>query len=250
MDLDLRDKCALVSGGGSGIGAATARLLAEEGARVAILDVAVEAAAAVAASIEKKRGTALAISCDVSDPVCVDEAVARVRDAWKRIDILINCAGVLFAKPFLESDPGEWRREVDVNLYGVLNLCRATLPSLRGQGEGRIVSVASDAGRVGERGMATYAAAKAGIIAFSKSLAREVGQEKITVNVVCPGSTKTPMLREILTPELEERWVKSYPLGRLGEPEDIANAIAFLASKRAGWITGQAISVNGGFSMA
>jgi 2-hydroxycyclohexanecarboxyl-CoA dehydrogenase len=155
---------------------------------------------------------------------------------------------VIVGGNFADSAPEAWKPEIDVCLFGVLHCCRAVLPIMAEQNQGRIVNIASDAARVGEKQMAVYAAAKGGIVAFSKSIAKDHGRHWINVNVVCPGTTKTPMV-SFLTPELEAKWVKSYTLRRLGQPEDIADAIVFLLSDRASWITGQTISVNGGYSM-
>jgi len=245
MELGLNEKVALVTGGASGIGKATATLLAREGARAVLIDLDAGAARSAAKEI---GGETAGIGLDMTDFDEVARIFADIRERYGRIDCLVNAAGVLVGGVFIESTPEGWRREMDVCLYGVMNACRAALPVMAEQKAGRIVNIASDAAKVGEKQMASYAAAKGAVVAFSKSIAKEHGRNAINVNVVCPGTTKTAMT-SFLTPELEAKWVRTYPLQRLGEPEDIAGMIVFLLSERASWITGQAISVNGGYSM-
>ncbi|MFQ5458887.1 MAG: SDR family NAD(P)-dependent oxidoreductase [Myxococcota bacterium] len=249
MDLGLSEKVALVTGAASGIGRATAALLAGEGARVVLIDRDGDAAMRAAKAI---GGEASGVALDVTRFDAVESAFGAIRDRCGRIDCLVNAAGVLVGGNFVESSPEGWRREIDVCLFGVLNCCRVAVPVMAAQKEGtkggRIVNIASDAAKVGEKMMASYAAAKGAVVAFSKSIAKEHGRDAVNVNVVCPGTTRTAMTA-FLTPELEAKWVRSYPLRRLGEPEDIASMIVFLLSDRASWVTGQAISVNGGYSM-
>ncbi len=249
MDLLLKDRVVLVTGGASGIGKATAALLAEEGSRVVVIDR--EATAAEAAARETGDDTT-GVGLDVTRFEDVRAAIGDIHGRFGRIDGLVNAAGVLAGGRFVETEPVNWKREIDVCLYGVLNCCHATLPIMSGQNGGQngggIVNIASDAAKVGEGRMASYAAAKGAVVAFSKSIAKEHGRDGINVNVVCPGTTKTAMTA-FLTPEMEAKWVRSYPLRRLGEPLDIANMIVFLLSGRATWVTVQAISVNGGYSM-
>ena len=246
MDLELSNKVALVTGGASGIGRATGAALVAEGARVVLLDLDGNSAEKAAKEL---GGDTTGFGLDVTRYSDVESAVADARQRLGQIDCLVNAAGVLVGGSFAGSSPDDWKREIDVNLSGVMNCCRAVLPIMAAQGRGRIVNIASDAAKVGEKQMAAYAAGKGGIVAFSKSIAKEHGRDNINVNVVCPGTTKTPMTASLLTPEVEAKWIRSYPLRRLGRPEDIADAITFLLSERASWITGQAISVNGGYSM-
>ena len=245
MELGLNEKVALVTGGASGIGKATGTLLAREGARAVLIDL--DAAAAQGAAKEI-GGETTGVGLDMTVFDEVERVFADIRERYGRIDCLVNAAGVLVGGFFTESKPEAWQREMDVCLYGVMNACHAALPVMVEQKSGRIVNIASDAAKVGEKQMASYAAAKGAVVAFSKSIAKEHGRNAINVNVVCPGTTKTAMT-SFLTPELEAKWVRTYPLQRLGEPDDIASMIVFLLSERASWITGQAISVNGGYSM-
>jgi NAD(P)-dependent dehydrogenase (short-subunit alcohol dehydrogenase family) len=185
---------------------------------------------------------------------------AAALEGLGRVDVLVNNAGIVTERLFAESAPAEWRREVDVTLYGTLHVTRAVVPHMLARRAGRIVSIASDSARSGQARISVYAAAKAAVVAFSKSLAQEVGPAGITVNVVCPGSTNTDMRRAReaavlakLGPEKyadrERKVLAVYPLRRIGEPADIADMVVFLASARASWVTGQVISVNGGFTM-
>lgn len=246
MNHGLKGRRALVTGGAQGIGREIAALLREEGADVAIADFDREVGAQAAAELGVR-----AVTMDVTDRAIVEDAVAHVLDELGGIDILINNAGGQSAGvPFLEMTPEQCEAEVNRTFYGVLNCCRSILPHMVEQGYGRIVNLGSDAARIGEPRMSVYAGAKSGIIGFSKSLAKEVGGSGITVNVVCPGTTKTRAATRITeSPEALAKVVRRYPLGRLGEPRDIANAVVFLASDAASWITGQTLSVSGGYSM-
>jgi 2-hydroxycyclohexanecarboxyl-CoA dehydrogenase len=245
VDLELKDKIALVTGGASGIGRATAARLTGEGARVVILD---KDAGAAEGTARELGENATGFGLDVTRYQDVMRLMGDVHRRFGRIDCLVNAAGALAGGNFVDSTPDAWGPQIQVCLFGVLHCCRAVLPIMAGQNGGRIVNIASEAARVGEKQMAVYSAAKGGIVAFSKSIAKEHGRHWINVNVVCPGTTKTQMT-SFLTPELEAKWVKSYPLRRLGQPEDIADPIVFLLSDRASWITGQTISVSGGYSM-
>jgi 2-hydroxycyclohexanecarboxyl-CoA dehydrogenase len=167
-----------------------------------------------------------------------------------RIDVLVNNAGWDKASPFLDSDPADWDRAIAINLYGVLHTCKAVLPVMAGQDSGAVVNLGSDAGRVGSSGEAVYSAAKGGIIAFTKSLAREMARHQIRVNCVCPGPTDTPLFASFAGPQLRESLIKAIPFRRLGQPADIANAVAFLASDEASFVTGQTVSVSGGLTMS
>jgi 2-hydroxycyclohexanecarboxyl-CoA dehydrogenase len=217
-----------------------------------VTDVRLDAARETAALIQESGGIAVAWRLDVADRASVQGAVNEVRAEFGRIDILVNNAGWDKVEPFLESDESTWDRIVAINLYGVLHMCKAVLPGMIEQGYGRVVNIGSDAGRVGSSGEAVYSAAKGGVIAFTKTLAREMAQHKITVNCVSPGPANTPLLAGIAAenPKLVTALERAIPLRRLAEPEDIANAVAFLASDDAAYITGQTLSVSGGLTMA
>ena len=247
MDLYLKGKAALVTGAGSGIGRTTALLLAEEGVRVCCSDLFEDKAAETANMIGERGGTAIGSVCDVTDYERVKETVAQAVDNFGRLDILINSAGLAMGNLFAETDPQDWSREIDVNLVGTMHCCHAAIEHMIPKRYGKILTIASDAGRVGEKRMSVYGAAKGGVIAFSKCLALEMARFKIHVNAVCPGVVNSPMT-SWLTEEMQQEWAKHYPLRRLGEPEDIANMLVFLCSDRTSWMTGQTISVDGGFS--
>lgn len=244
--MDLDGHAAIVTGGAQGIGRGIALALAAEGADVAIFDVDPNAATEVAAVIRATGRRAMALEVDVTDTRRVDAATAEVGTAWGRVDVLVNNVGWTPNEPFVDSKPETWRRIVDVNYVGALNCTHAALPIMLEQRSGRIVSVASDAARVGTPREAVYAGAKAALIGFSKSLAAEVARHGVTVNVVSPATVDTPLLRFMLTAEQIERRRQANPMGRLGRPEDVAAAVVFFASPRAGYVTGQVLSVNGG----
>ncbi len=244
----LAGKVALVTGAGSGIGRAIALRLATEGARVAVTDLDPEAARKVAGDA---AGGALALRLDVTDATSIRDAVEETERALGPIDVLVNNAGWDKVEPFIESDPATWDRLIAINLKGPLLCTRAVLQGMIARRSGRIVSIASDAGRVGSSGEAVYSAAKAGVIAFSKTLAREVARHGINVNVVAPGPTDTPLFAGIArdNPKLGQALERAIPLGRLARPEEIAAAVAFLASDDASYVTGQTLSVSGGLTM-
>lgn len=247
-------KTIVLTGGGGGIGGATCRRLAAEGGRVAVLDLNLEAAEKVAAEIRGADGVAEAFRCDIADRAGVDAAVAAVEAKLGPIAVLVNNAGWDIFKPFVKSTTDEWQKLIAINLTGALNMHHAILPGMVERKYGRIVNVASDAGRVGSSGESVYAACKGGLISFSKTLAREHARHGITVNVVCPGPTDTALLSGFAAaagnPEkLLEAFTRAIPLGRLGKPDDLAGAIAFLASDDAGFVTGQVLSVSGGLTM-
>jgi 2-hydroxycyclohexanecarboxyl-CoA dehydrogenase len=249
MDLGLRDKIAVVTGAGSGIGRAIALSLAGEGARVVTTDLNGEQAEATATEISRSGGMAVGMALDVTRYSQVQAAVHQVQQRFGRIDVLVNCAGAWRVNLFVDSQPDDWAFEVNVCFMGVVNCTRAVLDAMIAQQGGKIVNISSDAGRVGEVRQAVYSGAKAAVIGFSKAVAKEVGRYNIHVNCVCPGFTKTPATTDRLTPDLEERIVRFYPLRKLGTPEDVAKAVTFLASDGATHITGQTISVSGGYSM-
>ncbi len=242
----LDDKIAIVTGAGQGIGKATAEKLATEGATVIVADVDGATAAQTAAALP----AAVAIRVDVTDGQGVQALANRVAAQFGRIDVLVNNAGWDKASPFVDSDPADWDRAIAVNLYGVLHTCRAVLPVMAGQGSGAVVNLGSDAGRVGSSGEAVYSAAKGGVIAFTKSLAREMARHRVRVNCVCPGPTDTALFASFAGPKLREALTKAIPFGRLGQAADVANVVAFLASEEASFVTGQTISVSGGLTMS
>ena len=246
MSGDLAGQVAIVTGGGQGIGRGIALALAAEGADVAIFDVSKPLGEEVAGDVRGIGRRALALDVDVTDLARVEAATAEVVAALGRLDVLVNNAGWTPNEPFAGSAPETWHRIVAINYLGVLNCTRAALTAMIPARGGRIVSIASDAARVGTPREAVYAGAKAAIMGFSKSLAAEVARHGITVNVVSPATVDTPLLRGMLTPEQIERREKANPMGRLGRPEDVAAAVLFFASPRAGYVTGQVLSVNGG----
>jgi 2-hydroxycyclohexanecarboxyl-CoA dehydrogenase len=250
----LETKTALVTGAGGGFGTAIARRLAEEGATVAVNDIDEQRAEATVEAVETVGGEAFPAVGDVTDLEEMRAVVAAVADR-AGLDVLVNNAGWDRIEWFLEQDPSVWDRIVDVNFRGQVHCARAVGEVLAERGEGgRIVAIASDAGRVGSSGEAVYAGTKGGVIAFHKTLARELARDGITANVVCPGPADTPLTREMREEsELAEKILGSMerqiPLGRMTDPEDVAGAVAYLASDDAAFVTGQVLSVSGGLTM-
>ncbi len=249
MDLGLKDKVAIVTGGGGGIGAQTCRTLAEEGAHVAVVDLNLENARKIADEVNSMGVKALPLQIDVSLTEQAEQMVQQTLSEFGKIDILNNIAGLAMPRFFKDSTKEIWEMEVNVCLYGVMNCCKAVMEPMMEQNHGKIVNVSSDSGKAGEKLMVSYSAAKAGIMGFTKSLAKELGRNWINVNAVCPGTTMGTAMTALINEELEKKWVKQYALRRLGTPEDTANTIVFLSSEAASWITGQAVSVNGGYFM-
>ena len=251
----LKGKIVVVTGGGGGIGSATCRRFAEEGARVVVADIGAAAAERVAEEIRAAGGEAVTLVVDLTDAAATAAGVAEVEGALGPIDILVNNAGWDLFVPFLKSEPDFWSKIIDINLRSVLNITKPVLASMVARGvAGRVVSIGSDAGRVGSSGEAVYAACKAGVIAFMKTLAREHARNGITFNTVCPGVTETAMLESFMEAagdkdKLRVAFTRAVPLGRLGKPEDLPGAILFLSSDDAAFITGQVISVSGGLTM-
>ena len=248
------NKTVVVTGGGGGIGGATSRRFGLEGARVAVFDLNLAAAEQVAAQIRAAGATALALLCDITDRASVNAAVAATEEALGPIDVLVNNAGWDVFKPFTRTEPAQWDKLITINLVGALHLHHAVLPGMAARKAGRIVNIASDAARVGSSGEAVYAACKGGLVAFSKTIAREHARHGITVNVVCPGPTDTALFADYKegagNPEkLMEAFTRSIPLGRIGQPADLPGAIVFFASDDAAFITGQVLSVSGGLTM-
>ena len=244
----------VVTGGGGGIGGATCKRFAQEGAKVAVFDMNLAAAQKVADEIKAAGGTAAAYACNITDRAAVDAAVAATEAQLGPINVLVNNAGWDIFKPFTKTVPAEWDQLIAINLTGALHMHHAVLPGMVARGGGRIVNIASDAARGGSSGEAVYAACKGGLVALSKTLAREHARHNLTVNVVCPGPTDTALLAGFAegasNPEkLMDAFKKAIPLGRLGQPDDLAGAIVFFGSADAAFITGQVISVSGGLTM-
>jgi 2-hydroxycyclohexanecarboxyl-CoA dehydrogenase len=242
----LTDKIAIVTGGGQGIGRAIAEKLAAEGATVVVTDLVGQNASQTANGLPG----AVAMGVDVTDRQGVQAMADQVVQLLGRIDVLVNNAGWDKASPFVDSEPGDWDRAIAVNLYGVLHTCKAVLPIMAAQGSGAVVNLGSDAGRVGSSGEAVYSAAKGGVIAFTKSLAREMARHQVRVNCVCPGPTDTALFASFAGPKLREALTKAIPFRRLGQPADVANVVAFLSSDEASFVTGQTVSVSGGLTMS
>ncbi len=243
-------RVALVTGGARGIGRGIVHALAQDGHRVAIADILDELAAEVASETG-----ALAEHLDVTDAGSVDAGIASIERQLGPIEIVVNNAGWDALVPFLDTDEEFWDRLIEVNFKGCLRTCRRLVPGMIERRYGRVVNVASDAARVGSSFEAVYAGAKGGVVSFTKTLAREVARHGITANAVCPGPTQTPLLEEMLAASAQsanivERVRRAVPMRRLGEPADVAAAVAFLASDRACFITGQTLSVSGGLTMA
>jgi 2-hydroxycyclohexanecarboxyl-CoA dehydrogenase len=244
----------VVTGGGGGIGGATCRRFGNEGARVAVFDLNQEAAEKVASAIRAEGGTAEAFKCDITDRASVDAAVAATEAKLGAIDVLVNNAGWDVFKPFTKTEPAQWDKLIAINLTGALHMHHAVLPGMAARKKGRIVNISSDAARVGSSGEAVYAACKGGLVAFSKTIAREHARHGITVNVVCPGPTDTALFADYKegasNPEkLMEAFTRSIPLGRIGQPDDLPGAVLFFASDDARFVTGQVLSVSGGLTM-
>ena len=249
-----QDKNVVVTGGGGGIGGATCRRFAADGARVAVYDLNLEAAEKVADAIRAEGGRAQAFRCDITDRASVDAAVAETESALGPIDVLVNNAGWDVFKPFTKTEPAQWDKLIAINLTGALHMHHAVLPGMAARKRGRIVNIASDAARVGSSGEAVYAACKGGLVSFSKTIAREHARHGITVNVVCPGPTETALFADYKegagNPEkLMEAFTRSIPLGRIGQPDDLPGAVLFFASDDAAFVTGQVLSVSGGLTM-
>ena len=250
--MKLKDRVAFVTGGASGIGRAIAQALAREGARVAVADLDADGARRVVAEIQAAGSNAVAQPLDVTDTAAVDASIDGVVAHWGGLHVLVNCAGWDRPMPFVETTPEFWDKILAVNLRGPLACTRAALRHMIKANGGKIVTIASDAGRVGSTGEAVYSAAKGGLIAFTKTVAREVARHHINVNCVCPGPSDTPLFQKEFagpSPKLAESLKRVIPWGRLGVPEDIAPAVVFLASDEAGYITGQTLSVSGGLTM-
>lgn len=256
--LDLTGKVALVTGAGQGVGAAIARYLGANGAAVAVNDYVGERAESVAGEITAAGGRAMGVQGDVTDLESVQEMAGIVGEELGAVTVLVNNAGNAGANPsgvarsaFWESEPAEWEPFLRVNLYGVMNCCRAVIPGMIGAGHGRLITIISDAGRMGEPRLEAYSAAKAGAAGLMRALARSLGRYRITSNSVAIAFTTTPTTEATLADdEFRRRMLSNYIIRRVGEPEDAAGLVTFLASDAAQWITAQTYPVNGGFSVS
>jgi 2-hydroxycyclohexanecarboxyl-CoA dehydrogenase len=251
----MSNRVAIVTGGAQGIGKGIATALAEAGLRVAVTDLNLPAAQQTAKEIRAAGGTAIAVEIDVTRTASVQEAVQAVEAELGPIEVLVNNAGWDDFMPFVQTTEEFWDKILEINFKGTLRLVKAVVPGMMERGFGRVINIGSDAGRVGSSLEAVYSGAKGGIIAFTKTLAREVAARGVTANTVCPGPTDTPALRSFAAGSGDAEKViagmaRAVPMKRLGTPEDIGPAVAFLASDGAGFVTGQTLSVSGGLTMA
>ncbi len=247
--MEMQGRTVIVTGGASGIGRAIAFLLARDGARVVIGDVDEAGGAAAAVEGAAERLAIDYLRLDLTDKPSIDDFVAAVDQRVGRADGLVNGAGWDQIQPFLENPPEMWDRVIAVNLMGAVRLTRGVLPPMVAAATGKIVNISSDAGRVGSMGETVYAAAKGGLIAFTKSLARELARYRINVNCVCPGPTDTPLFQR--QPErMKQALTRAIPFRRIAQPIEIAHAVMFFLSDRSDYITGQVLSVSGGLTMA
>ncbi|MHC8320467.1 glucose 1-dehydrogenase [Pseudomonas sp. GB2N2] len=249
----LKNKVVLVTGGAGGIGSAICRRFAEAGSTVAVFDLNSEATQTLANDLEALGGRARGYKVDITDHDAVNAAVAQVEDELGPIDVLVNNAGWDIGAFFLQTEKPFWDKVVAINLYGPLNMHHAVLKRMSARGTGRVVNISSDAGRVGSSMEAVYSFCKGGLIAFSKTMAREMSRQQIPINVVCPGPTETALLDNLAQGEKGEKikagLVRAVPFGRMGQPEDVAGMVLFLSSDDAAFITGQVVSVSGGLTM-
>ena len=264
MELGLAGKTVIITGGGANIGRAIAHAFADEGSNIVIAELDPDQGRRVADEIAVRNPAvnAIAAATDVTAPHSVSAMVEAAIAQFGGVDVLVNNAGWTIDRLFLEKPRAEWEREVQVNLWGAINCIQAVLPAMIERQRGSIVCLSSDAGRMGEYREAVYSACKAGVIALSKSIARETGRYGLRLNCVCPGLVVPPddepvgetsmwrQMRGIFTPEARARAARAYPLRRLAQPAEIANAVVFLASDAASFITGQTLSVSGGYTMA
>ena len=262
MDLNLAGKALIVTGGGSNIGRGIVLAFARERSNVVIADIDETQGQKVAKEANALGGKTVAIKTDVTNVDSVAAMVKKTLEEFGQIDILVNNVGWGLDRLFIEKPRTEWEKEVNINFWGVINCTRAVLDHMIERKYGKVISIGSDAGRMGEYREAVYAGCKGGVIALSKALARELGRHGINVNVICPGATvpENPEhagelsmwkgeMGQVFAPEVQEKAAKAYPLRRLGKPQDIANVAVFLASDAASFITGQTISVSGGYTM-
>ena len=247
--MKLDGKTAVVTGAASGIGRATAEAFAAAGARVVLGDVNEQGGEAAAAAIRARGATADFIRLDVTDPAAVESFRAAALALHGGVEVLASVAGWGRTEPFVQNTPEFWRKLIDLNLLGTIAVTRAFVEPMMQRQAGKIVTVASDAGRVGSLGETVYSGAKGGVIAFSKGLAREMARYNVTVNCVCPGPTDTPLMAAV-PDKIKDAFARVTPMRRLANPSEIADAILFFASPRSNFVTGQVLSVSGGLTMA
>lgn len=247
----MRKRIAFITGSGRGIGREIARTLAAKSMKILVTDVNLDNANETVSILEQEGGEAIAVYCDVTKLESVQEAVATALSHFGEINVLVNNAGWDKVEPFLKSEPSTWKLIMDINLMGQIHTCKEILPIMIQNGYGKVVNIASDSGRVGSSGEAVYSAAKGGVIAFTKTMAREMARYKLNINCISPGPSNTPLFEEIgsYNQGIATALEKAIPFRRLAQPSDIANAVAFLASDEAEYVTGQTLSVNGGLAM-
>ena len=250
MDMGLAGKVALVTGGARDVGREIGLALASEGATIAInYRNSKEEANRLVEEIKSTGGGAAAFEADVSDYEAVCTMTDQIVNDFGQLDILVNNAGFVKPNRFVNTAPEEWRTQIDVGLYGVIHCCHAAASLLAASGQGRIISLAGDSARVGEKGLSITAASRGGVLSLTKSLAKELGRDGITVNAVALGLVETGHSDKEWLEKNMAKIVRNYPSGRIGQPEDVAPTVAFLASAGAAWVTGQIISISGGYSM-
>ncbi|HXD43352.1 MAG TPA: SDR family NAD(P)-dependent oxidoreductase [Ramlibacter sp.] len=247
--MKLDNRTALITGAASGIGRATAQAYAQAGARVILADIDEAGGAKAAAELRAAGHNADYINVDMTNPASIEAFAAKVLQGYGAPDVIVNGAGWGKNHPFVEGTPDLWNKMIALNFVGPMQLVKAFLPAMIERKSGKIVNVSSDAGRVGSLGETVYSGAKGGLIAFTKSLAREVSRYQINVNCVCPGPTDTPLMA-VVPDKVKDALTKAIPFRRLGKPEEVADAILFFGSDRASYITGQVLSVSGGLTMA
>jgi 3-oxoacyl-[acyl-carrier protein] reductase len=245
----LEGKVTIITGGGRGIGRATAQVFAQRGAKLVLVDRDLEQAEEVAAELRNAGAVALALSAEVTDSASTKAMAERVTSEFGRIDVLVNNAGITRDNLLMRMSEEEWDAVIDINLKGAFNCCKAVIRQMMKQHSGRIVNISSVSGIIGQVGQVNYSSSKAGLIGLTKALAREVASRHITVNAVAPGFVPTRLTND-LPDELKQQMLKLIPLSRWAQPEEIAYAVAFLASEDAAYITGQVLAVDGGLTMA
>jgi len=251
----MADRVALVTGGASGIGRQVCLALAADSCVVAVADIDETGAAETVALVTEAKGAAIAVHMDITDAESVEQGCLLVTEKLGNIGVLVNCAGWDEFRPFLDTDEEFWDTIIELNFKGMMRTTRACLPAMIEHGWGRIINISSDAGRVGSSLEAVYSGAKGGVIAFTKTIAREVARKGVTANVVCPGPTATALLDGIAAASSDSQRVlgamaKAVPMKRIGLPEEVAGAVVYFASEQAGFTTGQTLSVSGGLTMA